>query len=418
MKDIKIWLEAFLHKSNVSEVMIPYLSFLAMLLLTAGLIAISVYALRILLKNTVARFVKRTTNKWDDLLIKHKFLNAISLFIGIAVIQAAVPILFEASPKMLVFVGKLIDVFILFVILKVINTILKATEETLLATHLYRDKPIASYFQMVRIVLIIMGVILGLSILLSKSPLYFFGAFGAISAVLLLIFKDTILGLVASVQISTNDIVRIGDWIEMTKYNADGEVNSINLNTVKVKNWDNTITSIPTYYFVNEGFKNYRGMQDSGGRRIMRTLRVSIGSIKFVDKEFRNKLQGIHLMHDYIIEKQDEINQHNIESDIDTSILLNGRRLTNVGLFRMYITNYLRQHPGVHKGMTIVARQKTPDEFGVPLEVYCFANSVGMVDYEGTQSDIFDHLFAAAPFFDIELYQRPSGKDFQGINQK
>lgn len=398
--------------------MVPYLSFLALLLLTVAILVISVYALRILLNNTVARLIKKTNNQWDDLLVKHKFLNAISLFIGIAVIQAAVPVMFEATPKLLTFVEKVIDVYILFVILRVLNTILKATEETLLSTKLYRDKPISSYFQMVRIVLIILGVILALSILLSKSPLYFFGAFGAISAVLLLIFKDTILGLVASVQISTNDMIRIGDWIEMTKFAADGEVISINLNTVKVKNWDNTITTVPTFYFVNEGFKNYRGMQDSGGRRIKRTIRVSLGSIKFVDKDLRNKLLGIQLMHDYIIEKQDEINQYNIENDIDTSIQLNGRRLTNVGVFRMYITNYLRQHPGVHKGMTIVARQQTPDEFGVPIEVYCFANSVGMVDYEGTQSDIFDHLFAAAPFFDIELFQRPSGKDFLGLNTK
>ena len=256
MREIKTWFEGFLNNKNVAEAIIPYLSFLSMLLLTALFLIVGVYLTRLILSNTIGRFVRKTKRKWQKYLVEYKLLNALSLIVAIIILKATLPLLFEGVPEVLVFMEKLLDIFQLIVVFRIINSILKATEESLLSTQLYIDKPISSYFQLIRIALIVLGIILSLSILLSKSPLYFFGAFGAISAVLLLIFKDTLLGLVASVQISAHDMVRIGDWVEMPKYNADGDVVSINLNTVKVKNWDKTITTVPTYYFVTEGFKN------------------------------------------------------------------------------------------------------------------------------------------------------------------
>lgn len=418
MREIKTWFEGFLNNKNVAEAIIPYLSFLSMLLLTVLLLIVGVYLTRLILSNTIGRFVRKTKRKWQKYLVEYKLLNALSLIVAIIILKATLPLLFEGVPEVLVFMEKLLDIFQLVVVFRIINSILKATEESLLSTQLYIDKPISSYFQLIRIALIVLGIILSLSILLSKSPLYFFGAFGAISAVLLLIFKDTLLGLVASVQISAHDMVRIGDWVEMPKYNADGDVVSINLNTVKVKNWDKTITTVPTYYFVTEGFKNWRGMQDSGGRRIKRTLRISLNSIRFVDQELREKMMQFDLLREYLTERQQEIQEYNKKKNVNTAVLINGRRLTNIGVFRIYIQKYLEQHPEIHQEMLMSVRQMTSDEFGVPIEVYCFANTIRFVKYEEIQSDVFDHLFAAAAFFDLELFQRPTGKELMMINQK
>lgn len=418
MRQLKIWFENFLSNQNVAEAAIPYLSFLTMLLITVVLLILGVYLTKVVLRKTIGDFVSRTNRKWQQHLIKYKLLNALSLVVAIIILKATLPLLFEGVPELLIFMEKLLDIFQLIVVFRIINSILKATEESLLSTQLYIDKPISSYFQLIRIALVVLGIVLSLSILLSKSPLYFFGAFGAISAVLLLIFKDTLLGLVASVQISANDMVRIGDWVEMPKFNADGDVVSINLNTVKVKNWDKTITTVPTYYFVTEGFKNWRGMQDSGGRRIKRTLRVSLNSVRFVDEELRDRLMQYDLLKEYLTEREQEIQEHNKAKNVNTAVLINGRRLTNIGVFRVYIKKYLEQHPEIHQEMLMSVRQMNSDEFGVPIEVYCFANTTKFVKYEEIQSDVFDHLFAAATFFDIELFQRPTGKELTMINKK
>lgn len=415
LKNIEVWIENLLLRQEFSHTLVPYITFLILVVLTGVVIVTGVYFARIFLTTTVGNLANKTKTQWDDFLVKHKLLNALSLIVAVVLLKVAVPFLFQGVPKILDMMEKLVDIYLLYVIILILQAILRATEEVLLSSKVYINKPIASYFQLIRIVLIILGFILALSILLSKSPLYFFGAFGAISAILLLIFKDTILGLVASVQISANDMVRIGDWVEMPKFNADGDVMSINLNTVKIQNWDKTVTTVPTYYFVTEGFKNWRGMRDSGGRRIRRNLRISLSSVKFVDKEMREQFLKMHLIRDYILERQELIEEYNEDNNIDTTMLINGRRLTNIGVFRMYVLKYLEQHPGVHKGMTMMVRHQTPDEFGVPLQVYCFTNSVAWVDYEGTQSDIFDHLFAAAPFFGLEIFQKPTGKDLREV---
>src|SRR5690606_24553748 len=283
----------------------------------------------------------------------------------------------------------------------------------LIASPVFKNKPIASYFQLTRIIIYIAAGILVLSVLLGRSPVYFLGAFGAMTAILLLIFKDTILGLVASVQISTNDMIRVGDWVEMPKYNADGDVIAINLNTVKIKNWDKTITTVPTYYFISDSFKNWRGMQESGGRRIKRAIYINQSSVKFVDIALREKFKTFHLIKDFVNKRQVEIEQFNKEMGIDNNVLINGRRMTNIGVFRFYVEAYLKNHTAIRQDMSLMVRQLTPTEFGLPIEVYCFTNTIAWVAYEAIQSDIFDHLLAAARHFDLAVFQSPRGSDMR-----
>lgn len=276
---------------------------------------------------------------------------------------------------------------------------------------MFADKPIASYFQLIRIIIYIGTGILVLSVLLGKSPLYFLSAFGAMTAIILLIFKDTILGLVASVQISSNDMVRVGDWVEMPKFNADGDVIAINLNTVKVRNWDKTVTTVPTYFFITDSFKNWRGMQESGGRRIKRALNINVRTIRFVDPETRERYKKIYLIRDFVTRRQEDIEKYNAEHNLDTSVLINGRRMTNIGVFRHYVEAYLKNHKRIRQDMTLLVRQLPLGAEGVPIEVYCFTNTTAWAEFEEIQSDIFDHLLSAAASFDLEIYQQPSGSD-------
>lgn len=413
MKELKFRFENFLHQHDLSDAIIPYIVFIVLLVIAAFLLYLSVFVTKQLFSRVVGKIFRRTRNNWDDLLIKHHLFSAIGYLVSVIVLKIAVPSLFEDFPKTLVFIERLLDAYLVFVIVRILIVFLKATEEHLSQSQLFIEKPLASYFQLVRIILYIIAVILALSIILSKSPVYLLGAFGAMTAVLLLIFKDTILGLVASIQISANDMVRIGDWVEMPKYNADGDVIAINLNTVKVSNWDKTITTIPTYYFITESFKNWRGMQMSGGRRIKRTIQISVSSVRFVDPEMRDRFKQIDLISDYIKERQSEIETFNKENDVNTQVLINGRRMTNIGVFRVYIENYLRHHPRINQEMTLLVRQQTPGEHGLPIEIYCFTNTVKWAAYETIQSDIFDHILAAAGYFELQLFQSPSDKGFE-----
>lgn len=399
----------------MADSVIPFLTFFVLLVIAVLLVYVSVLVTKVVLQKVVGRIFKKTKSNWDDLLIKYHLFSALGFLVSVIVLKTAAPVLFEDWPKTLVFINKLLDVYFIFVIIRIIVVFLRATEEHLSGSELFVEKPLASYFQLIRIILYIVAFILGLSILLSRSPIYLLGAFGAMTAVLLLIFKDTILGLVASIQISANDMIRIGDWVEMPKYDADGDVIAINLNTVKVSNWDKTITTVPTYYFITESFKNWRGMQTSGGRRIKRNILININSIRFVDPAMRDRFKKIGLIADHIAERQNEIETFNKTHNINTDILINGRRMTNVGVFRTYVERYLRHHPGINQQMSLMVRQQPPDENGLPLQVYCFTSSVKWVEHETVQSDIFDHLFAAVSYFDLTIFQSPAGEDFRSL---
>lgn len=254
-----------------------------------------------------------------------------------------------------------------------------------------------------------------LSILTNKNPIYFFSGLGAVSAILILIFKDTILGFIGSIQLAVNDMVRIGDWITMEKFDADGFVIEINLATVKVQNWDKTITTIPTYSFVADSFKNWRGMFESGGRRIKRSIYVKIDSIKFCTDEMLARFKEYDLIDEYLVKTEEKIRAYNSKKQINSDVIINGKRQTNIGLFRNYALNYLNYLPEINKNMTIMVRQLQPTEKGLPIEIYCFTSDTQWAVYENIQADIFDHLLAAIGHFDLEVFENPSGKDLKSL---
>ena len=273
--------------------------------------------------------------------------------------------------------------------------------------------PIKGYLQVVKIILYAIATILIIATLIDRSPLILLSGLGAMAAVLMLIFQDTILSLVASVQISSNDIIRVGDWIEMPQLNADGDVIDIALHTVKVQNWDKTITNIPTKRFISDSFKNWRGMQQSGGRRIMRSLYLDQQSVHFLDPEECEHLHRFNLLDDYLTDKRREIDEWNAKLEERGKEPVNTRRITNIGSFRAYVERYLRSHSGIHQQMTLMVRQLSPTADGLPLEIYCFTNTVQWVKYESIQSDIFDHLLAILPEFGLRVFQHPSGADMR-----
>ncbi len=299
--------------------------------------------------------------------------------------------------------------------LVVINSVLNAINDIYQTFEISKVKPVKGYIQVVKIIVVTLGVILVIANLMGKSPLLLLSGIGALSAVLMLVFKDSLLGLVAGIQLTSNDMVRVGDWIEMPKYGADGDVIDISLNTVKVQNFDKTITTIPSYALISDSFINWRGMQTSGGRRMKRSLFVDTTSISFCTEEMINKFKNIHYLSDYIINREREIAEYNTRNKINQTNPVNGRALTNIGVFRAYISNYLQNHPGINQEMTLMVRQLAPSENGLPIEIYAFTNDVKWAVYETVQADIFDHLFAVAPEFGIQLFQNPSGSDLKSL---
>ena len=362
--------------------------------------------------NLLYKTFKKTSFKWDDILAERHAFDHLSHIAPAIIIRMVAPTVFSGFDQLLPLIIKLTDSYLIVVSMTVFFALLKVGEFGLSQLPAFKDKPLTSYFQLVRIVLYIVTFILVLSVILNKTPLYFLSAFGAMTAILLLVFKDTILGLVASVQMSSNDMVRMGDWVEMPKFNADGDVIEINLNTVKVQNWDKTITTIPTYFFITDSFKNWRGMQQSGGRRIKRCIHLDTQSVQFVNPEMRERFKKYHVITEYIENRQKEIEDFNAIHHVDTSALINGRRMTNLGVFRQYIENYLKAHPHIKQNMIIMVRQLDNQNKGIPLEVYCFTNTTDWLEYESIQANIFDHLYAAVSFFDLDVFQEPSGKNF------
>lgn len=411
MKFIEHWLEALLIRSGVGADAAIYLRLL-ILIVAVGILALIVFWImkHLVIKGIYKVFLK-TSFKWDDALVKFQVFNNVSHLVPAIIVRGFIQLIFEDFKHVVPYVNKITDSYLIIVFLTIINSFLKVSEYGLSKTTTFKDKPISSYFQLIRIVLYIATGVLILSIVLGKSPAVFLGAFGAMTAIILLIFKDTILGLVASVQMATSDTVRVGDWIEMPKFNADGDVISINLNTVKVLNWDKTVSSIPTHHFMTESFKNWRFMAEIGGRRIKRSIYINVHTIKFIDEQTRENYKKIHLLTDYITERQQEIEIYNQENQIDTSEVINGRRMTNIGVFRKYMENYITNRPDIRKDMSLMVRQMPIEDRGVPIEIYCFTNTTVWVEYEEILSNIFDHLLASAEYFELDIFQQPSGKD-------
>ncbi|MCK4853828.1 MAG: mechanosensitive ion channel, partial [Bacteroidales bacterium] len=292
---------------------------------------------------------------------------------------------------------------------------INALHQIYLTTPISQGRPIKGYVQVVKIIIYFIAIILIIASLTKESPGKLLTGLGAMAAVLMLVFKDTILGFVASIQLSANKMVVPGDWISMPSHNADGTVLDISLNTVKVQNWDKTIATVPTYALVSESFQNWKGMEESGGRRIKRSINIDMNSVRFVDDELADRFKKIQFLKDYVVSREAEIIKYNEEHKIDGSILVNGRRMTNLGTFRKYIEEYLHRHPKIHNDMTFLVRQLQPDERGLPIEIYVFSNDQAWANYEAIQADIFDHILAVIPEFELRVFQSPSGRDFQNL---
>ncbi len=413
MIDVKQTLESLLANAGIASEWIPTIRIFFGVVILVFIAIIAYFITKRFLLHFLNLFFRKTKVKWDDVLAERGTFNNLAHIIPAIIVRMATPALFTDFETLQPFMIKIADVYILIAAVLIGISFLKAVEYILSQSPAFVNKPIASYFQLLRIVLYIAMFIIILSVLIGRSPMYFLTAFGAMTAIIILIFKDTILGLVASVQISANDVVRVGDWVEMPKFNADGDVIAINLNTVKVRNWDKTITAIPTFYFITDSFKNWRGMEESGGRRIKRSILFSVRTIKFVDPETRERFKKYTLISDFISSKEQEIEEYNSQFGVDTSQLINGRRLTNIGVFRRYVESYLKQHKRIRQDMTVLVRQLPSDDLGLPIEIYCFTDTTAWLEYESIQSDIFDHLFAAAEWFGLDVYQQPAGSDIR-----
>ncbi|MDY6935570.1 MAG: mechanosensitive ion channel family protein [Spirochaetota bacterium] len=359
----------------------------------------------------LSRLIQKSKTEWDDLLLDKAVLRRIAYIAPILVVYNFAYIV----PSIEQIVQRIsIALMSLFVVM-IIGTALSALNAIYDKLQYAKGKPIKGYIQIVKIIIYISGVIIIIGILTGRSPWFLISSIGALTAVILLIFRDTILSLVASMQMSSNDLVRVGDWIEVPAFGADGDVIDIALHTIKVQNWDKTITTIPTHKLIDVSFKNWRGMQLTGGRRVKRALYIDQASIKFCTDEMIQHFSKLSLISEYIKCKNEEILQYNRDRGIDNNQIFNGRRLTNIGTFRAYVEAYLRQHDKVHKGLTCMVRQLAPGPSGLPLEIYLFINDTVWTSYEGIQSDIFDHILAVVPEFELRIFQNPTGKDFQKI---
>lgn len=372
-----------------------------------GLVAVRRYVLRL-----ISHLTKRNSLWWDDLLFDELVLKRLSWIVPALVAYqgiAFVPYLPEALAGL---VRRIALASLALFGVRAFAALLTAVNEIYNRFPISKERPIKGLLQVVNIVAHVFGGILMIAALMDESPLLFLSGLGAMTAIIMLVFRDSILSLVAGYQVTRNGSIRLGDWIEMPQFNADGAVVDIALNSVTVRNWDQTFTVIPAHRFLEHSFKNWRGMQQAGGRRIKRSILIDVSSIRFLTPEEVDHFERFRLLRDYIRQKKEELEEHNRLHATDPSIPVNVRRLTNIGTLRAYIERYLRQHPGIHQGMTLMVRQLQPTEQGLPLEIYCFTNDTRWVNYESIQSDIFDHILAAVPHFGLRLFQNPTGSDF------
>lgn len=366
----------------------------------------------------VRKITQRTKATWDDILFNDKVMNNFSHLIPPVIIYVLIPIAFPHDPETLVFIHKLCMVYIIAVALRFASVLLGVMFELTNRRKEFRDRPLKGVYQIIQVGLFFIGSILIISVLIDKSPANLLAGLGASAAILMLVFKDTIIGLVSGIQLSANDMLRPGDWITMPKYHADGTVIEVTLNTVKVRNFDNTITTIPPYALVSDAFVNWRGMRDSGGRRVKRSINIDMTSVRFCTPEMLARYKEIVLLKEYIETKEKEISLYNEEHGLEGTAPANGRRQTNLGILRAYLERYLKSLPVVNKTLTCMVRQLQPTEKGIPLEVYFFSSEKDWVLYEGIQADVFDHILAVIPEFDLRVFQNPSGADIEVLLRK
>lgn len=413
LKSLSCFIEGYLIEQGMDNIAAAYINLAINLLVLFGLVMLVNYLLRRFVIESFKAFTNKTKTTFDDFLIKSNFPKYVGRIIPILIIYATVPIILIDHDFILRVVLFLTNLYKIILIVWIFRSLLRTSKNYLKTREEYFDKPLESYMQVLMIFIWIVGLMFVFSEIFDRSVMSFAISLGAASAVILLIFKDTILGFVASIQVSVNDIVRIGDWITFSKYGADGDVTEINLATVRVQNFDNTFTTIPTYSLIADSFQNWRGMQESPGRRIKRAINIKQNSVKFVTIKDLEKLKSITLIAPYLEHRQKEVDKYNKTNNVDTSLPINGRNQTNLGIFRKYADAYLHDHPAINKELYLMVRHLSPTPQGIPLEVLCFSKDKRWESYEYIAADIFDHLIAALPYFDLQLFEAPSGDDIK-----
>ncbi|MFU8847414.1 MAG: mechanosensitive ion channel family protein [Opitutales bacterium] len=408
-QSITEWLKKFHLSTELAQlggwtVAIAYLIILALL---ANFLA------KRLITYVIHPAFKKSTIKWDDFLIEHNVVVRLSHIVPAIVIQVLSPILLGGGEKVSEIISLIVNLYLVVIFLMVADGGLNFFRSIWEQGNLGKRFPAKSFIQAIKLVVNLIGLIFIFSVLLGKSPIVLFSGLGAVTAILLLIFKDAILGLVAGFQLSVNNMIMVDDWIEMPARGADGDVIDVSLTTVKVRNWDKTITTIPTYALITDSFKNWRGMSEIGGRRVKRSIHIDMRTIQFADEELLERFKRIRLLRPYLDAKLEEIQKYNADVGDDLNELINGRRLTNIGTFRAYCLAYLRKHPKVRQDLTLLVRQLAPSEHGLPVEIYFFSNDIVWANYEDIQADLFDHFLSILPEFKLSTYQAPSGADLE-----
>jgi miniconductance mechanosensitive channel len=365
----------------------------------------------------VSHIISRSKSKWDDAILHQRALNHLAHLAPALVIYVLTPVALEGLDSSIAVIRGILQIYMLVILMLVVDSVLNAVEVIYQDFRASKEIPIKGFIQVLKIVVYFLTTVFIISILLNKTPVYLLSGVGALAAVLMLVFRDSILGFVAGIQLAANRMVSVGDWIEMPKYGADGDVLEVALTTVKVQNWDKTITTIPTYALISESFKNWRGMSESGGRRIKRSVSIDMSSIKFCDGEMLERFEKIQYISGYIEKKKNELQDFNQSMSVDNTSLVNGRRMTNIGTFRAYVQAYLQNHPAINQDMTFLIRQLPPTEFGLPIEIYVFSKDKVWANYEAIQADIFDHVLAVVTEFDLRVFQNPTGADFQVLSR-
>jgi len=366
----------------------------------------------------LAIIISRTATQWDDMILRKKVFNRLALLAPAIVIYIFISIPLAGYDGVISVISGIVLIYMIVIGILALDSFLNASLAIYITYEISKEIPIKSFVQVIKLILYFVGGIFIVSILLNKTPVYLFSSLAALTAILMFVFKDAVLGFVAGIQLTANRMVANGDWIEMPKYGADGDIIEIALTTVKVQNWDKTITTISTYALISESFKNWRGMSESGGRRIKRSISIDMNTIQFCTKEMLDRFSKIQYISGYIEKKKIEMQEHNKLEQVDHSSLVNGRRMTNIGTFRAYVKAYLKNHPMINQEMTFLIRHLAPTEHGLPIEIYVFSKDQAWANYESIQANIFDHIMAVVPEFDLRVFQDPSGRDFNKLTNR
>lgn len=409
------WTRDWLASKGTPEWLILPLNIASDLLILFIIAFIADFIARKVMLSVISRLVKRSKTKWDDHFYQRKVFTNLAHLIPAIIVFYAIPAIFSDFPDAVLSLQKLVKLYIIILFVLIVNKALRASEDLMMHDEKLVNSPLRTVSQVMRVLAFFIALVLIISVLTGIKAGNLLGILAGASAILILIFQDTIVGLLANFQITMYDLLRVGDWVTLNKYEVDGDVLAIDLTTVKIRNFDNTISSVPAKTFVNDAFINWRGMKEKGARRIKRNILIDINSVHFCTSAELEEFGHVSLITPYVKSKQAEIEKYNILHAVNTEVKINGRRQTNIGVYRNYVQEYLTHHPRIDKNFMIMVRQLQPTANGIPIEVYCFANTTQWADYELIQADIFDHLFAATDHFGLRLYQSPSGKDFRLI---